>query len=238
MSNVSLLRKFPIMALLLLSLPLFLAASGNNTVAPPDTTGIIIHPAGKWALQFQIGENFSLNAFQGGVSVKRQLSDVGAIRLTTDLGADIEDEGQESYLEDALRWKETDRVDVYTLSLAVAYLRYITGASNVRPYWGAGPILIGSITGREHSREEPAGSTTSQLTFNIRIGGSGLVGAEWFVAKNISLIAEYGIRLIYHRYVNKQVVDEGEDSISEDITYLNGVELDRESLRFGVSVYF
>lgn len=109
---------------------------------------------GVWALQFQIGSNFTLNSFQGTViSGKYHLSSVCAIRAGLSLGVDGSkvETGNRYFLEDTLQRgssEETSR-NSQNFQLDVQYLQFVNSDEEIAFFFGCGPLISLSRTSRE-----------------------------------------------------------------------------------------
>lgn len=179
-----------------------------------------------WALQFALAPNADIESFSGSaLSVQRQFSATRALRLGVALNGRFEsfeaDNGGSS--------REQDR-DVQSYELQSAYLAYLGGGNDIHAYAGAGPFL------RYQQNERSAESgTQEQEQETVAVGALGLLGVEWFVRSNLSLLAEYRIDLEYAR----TTVTNSNDSPAPDAE----IEETRFSFggrgaRVGISVYF
>ncbi|NBC01095.1 MAG: hypothetical protein GVY15_09585 [Bacteroidetes bacterium] len=182
--------------------------------------------AGAWALQFSVGENFTLNSFLGStISGKRHVSDARAWQAALTLrGRATSEEDERGSVDDGSQ----------ALDLTVRYLSYpLLGerpTETIQLYIGAGPNLMFDrrTFSRESSEQE---SSTDRLMWSL--GVSGTVGAEWFVHPRISLSGAYETALRYRRQTIEQ-----ESEVQEVDETRSTFELSPGGVRFGVSVYF
>ena len=203
---------------------------------------------GAWALQFQISSNFRLYDFQGmAFSGKYHLSDKKAIRLGLEFDASISSGTDEQYHVSPYDTMSTiTDIDSNTQSieLIAQYLVYPSPEAEVNFYFGAGPLVeFFRIDAKSEQISEYADTAYMSRPINYNktwaAGINGVIGVEWFAAKNISLLGEYGVALKYRSvkfirtYINK------------GIPYFNRYEYDKEffefdpmSVKFGLSAYF
>jgi len=191
---------------------------------------------GKFALQFQINDNFSLSSFQGTVlSGKYHFSSRDAVRL----GLSVEFDDSDSEL--SSNQLDTVNVDTFKrdrnsfgITINTQYIRYIRGTENISFYGGVGPFVSynTSTSSGEVKLEENIDkyeSTNDYYTLGLDL----LFGVEWWFHKYMSLSAEYGIKFMYrsHEGINKIGI------VKMEITE-NYFRLTANSINFGISVYF
>lgn len=171
---------------------------------------------GAWALQFDVGQNFTLDSFLGStISAKRHTSAARAWQVGFTLGAGVtsrETDGGSS------RTENQQDVAVTARYLAYPFLGD-QETESVQLYLGAGPLV-----------DFRRASQASQTAWQWGIGVSGTIGAEWFVHPRISLNGAYESVL---RYGRERV--ETEDGPGRTT---NRFRLGAGGARFGVSVYF
>jgi hypothetical protein len=163
---------------------------------------------GNWALQFRIGQDFTLGSFSGGViSAKHHRSADRALRYGVTLGS------QHVNRDNGPNTSSTG------VGLVAEFLTYPTlsrdPGGDIHLFWGAGP----AVQFQRQTAESPTGDRiSSQL---LTVGAVGSIGAEWFVRPRIGLTAEY------QSGVNVGFGDERRT-----------VNLGQQGVRFGASVYF
>lgn len=177
--------------------------------------------AGAWALQFGIGQDFTLDSFLGStISGKRHTSAARAWQVGLTLDASVRTNDEDNLGTD----------DQETLTVTARYLAYpLLGTQDVETvqlYLGAGPQF-------SFRRDSQGGREQSQTSTRLGIGVSGTVGAEWFVHRRISLIGAYETALLYQREA-LDIEQPGEDEERSSNRY----SLEAGGVRFGASVYF
>ena len=210
--------------------------------------------AGKWALQFQINNNFTLSSFQGAiVSAKYQLTDSRAIRFG--VGGNYAFREQNSFNEpfDTLNNYAGSNYNSksYGLSIYSQYLSYLNPNDEVLLFFGAGPVLQYSKINNDGSSHTFDGINNILFTTNETVnghswgmGGSAILGVEWFANKSISLHAEYGILLLYNWTTQTYTTISTSSQSSQPVTKIvhnsnqRGWSLYANSVKFGLSVYF
>lgn len=180
--------------------------------------------AGAWALQFGVGENFTLNSFLGStISGKRHVSDARAWQVGLTVGAFVFSRDEENRPRDS----DSNRQN---LALTVRYLSYpLLGdrpSESIQLYIGAGPELTFD---RRSTTQEFNDQELTRTSLLWGLGVSGTVGAEWFVHPHISLTAAYETVL---RYTPDRFDREETDEDQTTHTFITP-----SRVRFGVSVY-
>lgn len=166
----------------------------------------------KFALQFQIDNNFTLKSFQGNtLSFKYHIYDESAVRLGFSVNGFVETNRQKNDI-------EVSRTKSYEFTINAQFIQYIKTFEDVSLYTGGGPLFFKRY------------NTTSSPGYENMwyLGLSGILGIEWFFKKNMSLTAEYGLSLIY------SVRDEK----YSDHYYSKEIILgENNMLKFGISIY-
>lgn len=191
---------------------------------------------GKFALQFQIADNFQLSSFQGTTfSGKYNFSSRDAIRLGISVSFnDSKSDGTNTRPDTNLVNTSSNDVNRFNIVLNVQYLYTLTALNDIGFFIGLGPFLK-----YENNRYEQI--STYEQNSDIRIEtskyyGVGLdviSGVEWMFNKSMSLSAEYGLRFIY---LSGEVVDDREvyrQERNENTFYVTG-----DNVKFGITVYF
>lgn len=206
-----------------------------------DTTRNQIDLSGKYALEFQIAENFKLTSFDGAViSGKYCFDNSLAIRLGISFSSreDINDNNSSS-TSNYFSGSEKNELSSYDLQIKSQLLLYNPLIENISFYWGGG--LIFSYNYNKQTRKIVA--DTVLITYDDKISGFGygldaIAGVEWFVRKNISLSGEYGLEIKYQN-LNKE--QNRIDSV-QPIYKVNGssksTRLNGSYVRLGLSIYF
>ena len=181
--------------------------------------------ADAWALQFGVGENFTLQSLLGStVSLKKHMSPARAWQVGVTVNAHV------SFAESG-RSSSSSTLDREELDITAHYLSYPLLDRDPREalqlYLGVGPRL--QFT-RHAQRQEPSnGPAYTDTSVNWSLGVSGLVGAEWFVHRRISVSGAYRAALSYMR---------SSRDVSEADLGHNTVSLNARGAWLGVSAYF
>lgn len=219
-----------------LILPLTLIfAQTNDEEKPIDLTG-------KFALMFQIDQNFDLNSFKGmSFAGKYFFSDDWGVRLVLGIDYTNSDENSSNNQLDPefYQYKIADR-DIVSYKLVPSVIYKVKNSNNIKVFFGAGPFVAYS----NYEYAEEFDRTNSEI-YHVRdgykdyaIGFTFFANVEWFVADNISLSAEYGFQYSYveieryHKYFETNEL--AEESSSKD--YKKSFQDLPVSL--GVSIYF
>ncbi len=220
-----------------LFLPLNLIfAQSNEEEKPIDLTG-------KFALMFQIDQNFDLNSFQGmSFAGKYFFSDNLGVRLlfSTTYNKSDQSENMFYYLPDDQHSEELYYfTDAFSYKIATSLIYNLTNNEFIRFYLGCGPLI--SYTNSEFTN----GSVEYAYTFSrgrqtkeYSLGLNFFLDIEWFVSKKISLSAEYGFEYSYtenemsdKQFANGQLKNENNSKIDKKLFKNLPISL-------GVSIYF
>lgn len=190
----------------------------------------------KFALQFQINENFSLSNFQGTVlSGKYHFSARDAVRLGISLSFSDSEEEASNNLPDTV-FVNTSKINNSNFGFTVntQYIRYIQGTDDIAFFVGGGPFFeyFTSTSSGEVKRQEPVEkyiATRDSYTLGMDL----LWGVEWWFNKYMSLSAEYGMKFMYRS--RKSIVEQG--VIKREVTE-NYFRITANSVNLGITVYF
>lgn len=211
-------------------------------------------PEGKWALQFEISNNFTLRSFSGSIiSFQKMLSTEKAIRVGLSVYSDYsrsKDHQQNLPLKDSNNIQKTDsnqKVNAgdITVEAGISFIRFKKMIDKVHFFYGYGPGLSFSFQqthSKVHSYSVLSNDSTylhsnllsSELTPGLEVHGD--LGVEWFFRSNMSLLAEYVPRfgIKYDHYYSRNF-DQG--TLSK--TKHNNLRFNLDSnVHFGLSVYF
>ncbi|MBL7996560.1 hypothetical protein JNM05_14430 [bacterium] len=204
----------------------------------------------RWALQFQVGRDFTLNSFQGSIiSLKKTLSEKSALRIGVSFGTGINNDNSKfsHFPPDTAHSERNSDNSGFDLNVSSQYIHYLPIEDHIAGYYGIGPTFGYSFNKNKYKDSNTNGSSTSSSSVSTttntwNIGANAVFGVEWFVRNNISLSGEYGVSLSYSN--NKQDY-KGESSYSSNpsIDFKEQRNWDRFSLganivKFGLSVYF
>ncbi len=196
---------------------------------------------GAWALQFEVGENFSIEDFQGFLlSAKKHLAARKAIRVGFGFSGEASISASTSKFFDG----DTSFQNTYkgpqdysqTFDLVVQFISVPAPEKDVNLFLGLGPLFRFSHSGSEMGYQ---GLTYERDVKTWVLGAMGILGVEWFATKSISFLAEYGVAF---EYQNRTDESKSFDYLIPEQT-VNGIT--RHSVRFepnplkvGLSVYF
>jgi hypothetical protein len=191
---------------------------------------------GKFALQFQINENFSLSDFQGTViSGKYHFSKRDAIRLGLEIIlSDSEYETIVNNLDTNIVDQSVTDTNNFGFTINSQYIHYIRGTDNISLFGGIGPYFryYKSTRNRELVVDEIENIIESENE-NYGIGLDLLVGVEWWFHKYMSLSAEYGLKFSYLSS-KSSFEDDSVKGESESKAY----NISGNHINFGITVYF
>jgi hypothetical protein len=212
----------------------------TQRLSSQDSTSQQIDLTGKFALQFQIAENFKLTSFQGSIiSGKYNFSNSLALRFGVSFNARNDKYDQDnSNVNTNNKYLSVDEIADYSVQIKPQLLYSSSIVEDVSFYWGGGLTLI-----YEHNAQNSKSTVDTLLTtyeYNSSGFGYGLeavVGVEWFVKKNISLSAEYGLQVSHIKVnIEQKRVENGSNILNKNdnsYTRSNG-----NLIRMGLSVYF
>ncbi len=229
----------------LLFISILLLTFSFNSFAQTDSSKIDLE--GKWALQFGISRNFTLNSFQGATfSGKYHFTNNSALRIgITVFGHSTKsNNNKNNYNADTLysSSKEESTVNDNWISIQFQYLYYAKMTNSISAYFGAGVQSSRRFVSQYSNTEE---IYMSDENFSYRskelsaygLGADILIGVEWFVRSNIGILAEYSSGFNYeHRESeapkNKNDAEYYYENKSDTYSF------SPHGVKFGVSIYF
>ena len=236
--------KIKIIAALVILLPSITLISQEMGTTPMQDTSRNSLLRSKLALQYESGFNFSGRSIIPIIfSLKYHLSDKSALRFSAGLnpGMNGMDE-RRNHGNDTINYNQ--RFDGHTnnierVNFSLTYLLYPAPKKEINLFFGIGPRFG---TGAQHFRSldiSGVDSMKSHRNTSWSIGLSGLVGAEWFVTRSISLFTEYDVAAGYQK---RDYWDADYNSTSGTYTLTevksSKVRLTDLSARLGFSIYF
>lgn len=186
---------------------------------------------GSWAIQFGIGNNFTLGSFNNYTfSIKYHVSKRSAIRLG--IGGYYSDQsgnGTNQSVTGSMIQKN------YSFQSELLYIYYVSSKSNLNFYLGGGAVYNYTYT---HQRLPNAYEANDNLQQMPGGGIKAVAGCEWFFMNRVSLFAEYQAQFTF----NKSTVTTDDVSYTDGTEYKNSYDLSgfqfANIARFGLSVYF
>lgn len=202
---------------------------------------------GAWALQFEIDEDLDLKTFEGTtISLKKHTNDDAAWRLALNLGFRFDDDEHSSTTDGEPSGINRDTEgNQQSIGILVNRIRYPNPNAEVNFFYGFGPKLAYShtkytTTSIWTSSTQSSESRTSTNSFSVGIVG--LIGAEWFATKSISLLGEYGSALMVSKSktTNKTTTwyEDGTTRRTGNEDKDSGISFDALAVKLGLSVYF
>jgi opacity protein-like surface antigen len=204
-------------------------------VCLPQSESYLDSLDGKFALQFQISDNFNLTNFQGTTfSGKYHFGCRSAVRVGFSVNLNNSDaKNNITLLDTSLTLSSDANQYVFGMIFRTQYIHYIPGMYDIMFFIGGGPFVGFNSGTNEISYTNNDPTNRKETLDDFTVGLDLLVGVEWMFTKNMSLSAEYGIRFLYNSYTRKL---EDDHSISE--TNIKRYNVDRGDINFGISVYF
>lgn len=203
---------------------------------------------GKWALQFEVGRNFDVRGFQGQtLSIKNHTADNRAFRLGITVALEVGD-GETKRLDggDGRRPSNTDfNSRRFDLNLQKIFYTDITAPVNA--FYGIGAAVAFAHSKNTYARSYSYDTTTensyqTSVSDSWSVGMSGIFGAEWFFAENMSLLGEYSTVINYGSETRKEeyrrVVNGTEIDSNSYEDKRNTVRISSSRVNLGLSFYF
>ncbi len=204
---------------------------------------------GSWSLQFGVLGDYQLSSFGGLMfSLKRHYSERSAIRLGLDFRVTSKDTDfdRDSGYEDDLCYYRAEDGDGFTaFGVTAQYLFYPSPTKSANLFLGIGPSISYSkkksdFDSWDSCTEDSVTDSRWTKTYSLHSGIRGALGFEWFVAENVGLLAEYGVRLIYV-YSENETRSDRTTSIrreTHDKRISREMVFSYDAVRVGLSVYF
>jgi hypothetical protein len=199
---------------------------------------------GKFALQFQISENFTLSDFQGStISGKYHPGKRSALRLGIELFSnDWNYDSEENSIDtsNVNFWTKGNEDGNYIgITINFQYLAYLVSMEDIGFYFGSGPTFSYGKWEKEdgYSYSIPNDFSASSSDKSIWIGLDVIGGIEWSFYRNMSLSAEYGLEFSYRHSTEKySTKNEFKTTTNERTNESFNIGADYDN--FGISVYF
>ena len=184
---------------------------------------------GAWAIQFGIGDNFTLNSVSGGaVSVKRHSSAKVAWRAGVSFGLSDLSSDRSTETPDTTFLEEAD-FDGQSIGVELDRLHYFGAGPAVHPYFGYGPR-----GGWSSSHSSNDSYDREQDSWSAGVGA--VFGAEYRASSAIGIHAEYRASFQYtsRTLEDRSLILDGDVLRGEDTSWT----LSSGGVRFGLSAYF
>lgn len=212
----------------------FSLISANNSYSQDDS--YLDSLDGKFALQFQIDDDFQLSNFQGTIfSGKYHFSNRDAIRLGLSITFDDAESETETSRPDTnlvnTSSRDLNRINI-VINAHYLYSLFITG--DIGFFLGLGPFLKYEYSKNKFFHNTlPSEYSRTETSKGYGVGADLIGGVEWLFHESMSLSAEYGLRFIY---LSREVTDDREayrEKSDEDYYRISG-----SNVKFGLTVYF
>jgi len=192
---------------------------------------------GKYALQFQVSDNFNLTNFQGTTfSGKYHFGCRSAVRLglSVDFGDTEQDATTNQYDTVNVATNNLDQ-NSFGITLKTQYIRYIMETNEIAFYCGGGPFINYNTLSRETKLTGTSNDRYYKETSdNFSIGLDLIFGVEWFFNKSMSLSAEYGLNFSYRTRSQEYNPNDAVSTKTDETSY----KIAGNNINFGISVYF
>jgi hypothetical protein len=193
---------------------------------------------GKFALQFQISENFTLSNFQGAIfSGKYHVGIREAIRLGISLDfSDVNTERDDFYFMSDSTTQGSNEGYTFMVDFRFQYINYIIAMDDISFFGGIGPFVYYLNRETTEPRSYPMEYVAEYRLEDLRIGLDLLIGVEWMFNKQMSLSAEYGLLLYYGNIHDVRTQDSYQPV--KRTSNSDSFNISWDHVKFGISVYF
>jgi len=206
-----------------------------------------------WSFQIAIDEKLDedeADDFNGlRLSVKRNYNKHSALRINLGIvERDIYNEENRLFYTDGMsirmnRWRP---YEFDGASLSVQYMFYPSPNDKVNFFWGIGPVVSAYETDSDIDiifyNDFPYNWVDAVGCDNftkVGLGVEGSCGLEWFLGRNISLLAEYGFILQNEWYFFElDYYDYDGYGFEKTKGFDDGVHFDASRIKLGLAVYF
>ncbi len=199
-----------------------------------------LSPDKKWAMEFKFRSLTSLESFL--FAGKRQLTKNSALRFGVEI--DAFDRNTDSDVE-RLTYNDTSDYKnglIYSnidITVCTQYILYSSLKEDLRLYYGTGPQFNYRKSENEDERLEIQGHYHKIENKYKGIGLSSVFGIEWFVAKNIAFLAEYGVTFEYLKVESEDIrTDNDGDYRLKRVSEEDRFSFDGSEAKFGLAFYF
>jgi hypothetical protein len=215
-----------------------MAAAAQDVYPPAESA----HRAGRWSMQFEVGDHFQLVPFEGaGLAVTRNTSPSGAWRFAVGLNGDFVDGSRttRNSLDGVGNEQSEDAPssDTYDARLDLLRMKRFAPERRVGLEIGFGPrVQIHHDTLNEQYRDSLGIGMREHKDSSQFYGLLGRIGAEVFLVRSVSASASYGASFGYfHRQINEDIAAPA--TVSKLDADLNDWNLSTVGVTFGISVY-
>jgi len=206
-----------------------------------------------WGLQIALdgkGDNHSDDNDYLGIrfSLKKQTSKHTAVRFNLGFNGHEVDYSQHEYYESRniiIAHGDNSRFDFTGVNLSFQYLYYPSPDNKFQFFWGAGPRLSINeadpgmvLVYRDYNYNDYYEEIYYDNSTKLGLGVEAAIGSEWFLSRNFSLLAEWGITLQNEWYFFDLNYDGYYHTVDDIETVNDGLHLDASRIKLGAAFYF
>ncbi len=199
-----------------------------------------LSPNKNWALELKFNNFSSLENFL--FAGKRHFSENSALRVSVEIDAYAYNTDSDMNISDPydeIDYKTEQVSSFYDITVSIQSISYSSLKKDLRLYLGAGPQFSYNKYIRDIERADIQGYYQEDENTYWGVGLSSLFGIEWFVAKNVAFLAEYGANFEFGRAVSKQTrIDNDGESDRKEISEEDRFSFDGSEAKFGLAFYF
>jgi hypothetical protein len=193
----------------------------------------------KWALLFQVTDDYFLTSFQGStLSIVKNMSTTRHLRLGLTLRSNIDNTDNKNMV--IGNYGNSDSYN--NLRLNVHFITTPKSIEKFVPYCGAGPVFQFTYAHNKRNSNPIEGVKNTNNDLTLGVGASGILGVEWLILKNLSLSAEYGSNLIFSYATNESKTEQKIDgqyiTTSKNTNTTKSCDLVNAGVKVGLSIYF
>jgi opacity protein-like surface antigen len=227
---------------LLLTLCLVVIGTADTTAQEKKAVSDLTD--GAWALQFQINSHFTVQSFEGTTfSLKKFTGDRTAWRAGLSLNLSTQDDDQTGFSDTLISPTYTVDNNAFSVNAVIHRVFYTAPRSKTAFFFGVGPTGGYGHAKLSQRRDYPDGRFTSakREDNSWSAGLSAVMGVEWFLRRNLSLLAEYGTVIEYthnKRTTTNVTYDLARTRVTQQETISKRFQFDDQAVKFGFSLYF
>ncbi|PKK83173.1 MAG: hypothetical protein CVT49_09675 [candidate division Zixibacteria bacterium HGW-Zixibacteria-1] len=210
------------------------------------------NPKDLWAFQVAFDEKIDddNDEFDGiRFSMMRQYSDYSGVRFNLGFMEQAQDYSPEKlYISDGLAFSfnRNHSFDLSGVNMSMQYMFTPRSHGSVNFFWGLGPRLSveeasSDIAIAYYDAYPDDWLTGYECKSNtlVGLGVEGSVGMEWFLARNFSMLLEYGFTFQNQWYIFDLDYYTADNYVISEVTaFDDGVHFDASRIKLGVAVYF
>ncbi|MCP4581471.1 MAG: porin family protein [candidate division Zixibacteria bacterium] len=219
---------------------LLILISNTFAVAQSQEPKPKLSPNKNWALELKFNNFSSLENFL--FAGKRHFSKNSALRISVEIDAHAYKTDSDMNIADPFDTTdyETEQISSYfDLTIGTQVISYSSLKKDLRFYLGAGPQFSYNKYIRDIERTDIQGYYQEDENTYWGVGISSIFGIEWFVAKNVAFLAEYGANFEFGRAISEQTrIDNDGESDHKESSEEDRFSFDGSEAKFGLAFYF